>query len=183
MTLPVLRSLFFPTATNYSNCLYILHILLYSYTHHLQLVWDGGYDRPMGLHGGYEEGMGQGTDHHTLTQTHHSWVWVRNLFSQSKMVNIVIILNIIDTHTTTQDNPYPSLRVWVCMGMGMGRGENTHGLHMSHTRWARWQANWVRKHRSLHPPSVSGPVSWSVELDILYYLWIYYHISIYLAQL
>ena len=37
------------------------------------LVWDGGYDRPMGLHGGYEEGMGQGTDHHTLTQT-HPWV-------------------------------------------------------------------------------------------------------------
>ena len=61
------------------------------------------------------------------------WVWVRNLFSQSKMVNIVIILNIIDTHTTAQDNPYPSLRVWVCMGVGMGRGENTHGLPMSHT--------------------------------------------------
>ena len=96
-------------------------------------MWDGGYDRPMGLHGGYEVGMGLGTDDHTLTQTHHSWVWVRNLFSQSKMVNIVIILNIIDTHTTAQDNPYPSLRVWVCMGMGMGRGENTHGLPMSYT--------------------------------------------------
>ena len=65
-------------------------------------------------------------------------VWVRNLFSQSKMVNIVIILNIIDTHTTTQDNPYPSLRVWVCMGMGKGRGENTHGLPMSHTISNNW---------------------------------------------
>ena len=97
-------------------------------------MWDGGYGRPMGLHGGYEVGMGLGTDDHTLAQTHHSWVWVRNLFSQSKMVNIVIILNIIDTHTTTQDNPYPFLRVWVCMGMGMGRGENTHGLPMSHTK-------------------------------------------------
>ena len=77
--------------------------------------------------------MGLGTDYHTLTQTHHSWVWVRNLFTQSKIVNIVIILNIIDTPTTTQDNPYPSLRVWVCMGMGQGRGKNTHGLPMSHT--------------------------------------------------
>ena len=33
----------------------------------------------------------------------------------------------IDTPTTTQDDPYPSLRVWVCMGMGQGRGKNTHG--------------------------------------------------------
>ena len=96
-------------------------------------MWDSGYGRPMGLHGGYEVGMGLGTDYHTLTQTHHSWVWVRNLFTQSKIVNIVIILNIIDTPTTTQDNPYPSLRVWVCMGMGQGRGKNTHGLPMSHT--------------------------------------------------
>ena len=94
---------------------------------------DGGYGRPMGLHGGYEVGMGLGTDIHTLTHTHNSWVWVRNLFIQSKIVNIVVIFNIIDTHTTTQDNPYPSLRVWVCMGMGMGRGENTHGLPMSNT--------------------------------------------------
>ena len=87
--------------------------------------------------------MSLGTDDHTLTQTHHSWVWVRNLFSQSKMVNIVIILNIIDTHTTTQDNPYPSLRVWVCMGMGMGRGENTHGLPMSHTIKSGMAASFV----------------------------------------
>ena len=78
-------------------------------------------------------GMGLGTDDHTLSQTHHPCVWVINLFTQSKIVNIVIILNIIDTPTTTQDNPYPSLRVWVCMGMGMDRGENTHGLPMSHT--------------------------------------------------
>ena len=27
--------------------------------HHWQLVWDGGYGRPMGLHGGYEVGMGK----------------------------------------------------------------------------------------------------------------------------
>ena len=77
--------------------------------------------------------MGMGTNDHTLTQTHHSWVWVINLFTQSKTVNIVIILNIIDTHNSTQDNPYPSLRVWVCMAMGMGMGENTHGLPMSNT--------------------------------------------------
>ena len=87
---------------------------------------------------------------------HHSWVWVRNLFSQSKMVNIVIILNIIDTHTTTQDNPYPSLRVWVCMGMGKGRGENTHGLPMSHTNeacWLRHLYNGLGSHKNYQPSS------------------------------
>jgi hypothetical protein len=103
-------------------------------------VLDGGYDRPMGFHGGYEVGMGKGMIFCTLTHTHHSWVWVRNLFTQSKIVNIVIILNIIDTHTTTQDYPYPSLRVWVCMGMGKGRGKNTHGLPMSNTNLHTWLA-------------------------------------------
>jgi hypothetical protein len=81
-------------------------------------VLDGGYGRPMGFHGGYEVGMGKG-------------MIICTLFTQSKIVNIVIILNIIDTHTTTQDYSYPSLRVWVCMGMGKGRGKNTHGLPMS----------------------------------------------------
>ena len=120
---------------------------------HVPLVWDGGYGRPMGLHGGYEVGMGLGTDYHTLTQTHHSWVWVRNLFTQSKIVNIVIILNIIDTPTTTQDNPYPSLRVWVCMGMGQGRGKNTHGLPMSHT--THEVRTWVHLGAPSHIPDVN----------------------------
>ena len=68
---------------------------------------DDWYGRPIGFHEGFEVGMGMarmGTDYHTLTstQTHHSWVWVVNLFTQSKTVNyIVIILSIIDTHTTT----------------------------------------------------------------------------------
>ena len=44
----------------------------YVASRHAVLVWDSGYGRPMGLHGGYEVGMGLGTDYHTLTQTHHS---------------------------------------------------------------------------------------------------------------
>jgi hypothetical protein len=93
------------------------------------------------------------------THTQESWVWVINLFTQSKTVNIVIILNIIDSIWYPHHNsglPIPILEgmgiththhswVWVCMGMGKGRVKNTQGLPMSNTKCLEVQSQDRRK--------------------------------------